>query len=347
MKTGLTVQELAGKVYAEAQRVKDYVATTTMLEMDDSQNIHVQGKGFFKPTDLAHRQMAERLSIPFKYYQKMQTEQPDLLATNVNTWFKKNPEKRLVRTMDGDTPYMRAFLSDRYRPYDNFLVMEGALPVLMQHQDLQVISSEVTENRLYIQAVNQRLQAEVKKGDIIQAGIVLSNSEVGLGSIRVETLLYRLVCLNGAIRPESIRKNHTGKRLGTDEEVAMLYASDTIIADNQAFKLRVRDMMNFAFHSDKFLEAVELMKEATQREIKGTVQDVIETVSTTYGFNTIEQDSILKNFIAGADLTQYGLGNAVTAVANQDDLPYDRIIELERAGGDIFEMNSKAWASIN
>jgi hypothetical protein len=347
MKQGLSINDLAQKVYAESQRAKDYVASTNMLEMDDAFNINVQGIGSYKPTELAHRQMAERLSIPFKYYQKMQTEAPDLLATNVNKWFKKTPEKRLVRTMDAEQPYMRAFLSDRYRPYDNFLVMEGALPVLMQHADLQVMSSEVTENRLYVQAVNKSLQAEIRVGDVVQAGIVLSNSEVGLGSIRVETLIYRLVCMNGAIRPESIRKNHTGKRLGLEDEVSMLYANDTILADNKAFMLRVRDMMNFAFQSEKFLEAVDLMKQSTERQITGTVQDVIETVTTNYGFNTIEKDSILKQLIQGADLTQYGLANAVTATANDVDLPYDRVIELERIGGDIFEMNNKAWASIN
>lgn len=351
MKKGLSIIELAQKVTEQSEKAKDYIANSLLMKMNNEAKIIIKDTGIFAPTELAHNQMAERLGIPAKYYNKMKTETPALLAENVNTWFSKNPEKRLIRTMNSampeKMPSMRAFLSDRYRPYDNFLVMEGALPILMQHKDLEVLSSEITETKLYIQAVNKSLQAEVKVGDVVQAGIVLSNSEVGLGSVRVETLIYRLVCSNGMIRPESIRKNHTGKRLGIEDDVTMLYANDTILADNKAFQLRVHDMMNHAFMSEKFLEAVELMKDSTTREIKGEVNQVIENVSELYGFDAIAKDSILKNLISGGDLTQYGLGNAITATANNETLPYDRVIELERAGGDIFEMPSSKWANLN
>ena len=43
------------------------------------------------------------------------------------------------------------------------------------------------------------LIVEVKQGDTVQAGIIISNSEVGLGSLSLRTFLYRLVCLNGMI----------------------------------------------------------------------------------------------------------------------------------------------------
>jgi hypothetical protein len=36
---------------------------------------------------------------------------------------------------------------------------------------------------MYIKAICPRIQAEVKKGDIVQAGIAISNSEVGMGSV--------------------------------------------------------------------------------------------------------------------------------------------------------------------
>lgn len=63
----------------------------------------------------------------------------------------------------------------------------------------RIASCEVTEGNLYLKVINKAIRAEVKPGDVVQAGFVVSNSEVGLGSLRVEPLVYRLVCSNGLI----------------------------------------------------------------------------------------------------------------------------------------------------
>ena len=60
-------------------------------------------------------------------------------------------------------------------------------------------SCQLTESRMYIKVVNTRLQAEVVPGDIVQSGIIISNSEVGLGSVNIQPLVYRLVCSNGMV----------------------------------------------------------------------------------------------------------------------------------------------------
>ena len=52
------------------------------------------------------------------------------------------------------------------------------------------MSCEVTENRLYLKVVNHRLEMEVRKGDIVQAGVMISNSEVGLGAVSIQPLVY-------------------------------------------------------------------------------------------------------------------------------------------------------------
>ena len=65
---------------------------------------------------------------------------------------------------------------------------------------------------MYIKAVNPRLQAEVSPGDIVQAGVIISNSEVGLGSVSIQPLIYRLVCSNGMVVNEAAaRRNHVGR----------------------------------------------------------------------------------------------------------------------------------------
>src|SRR6185369_9125843 len=107
-----------------------------------------------------------------------------------------------VRTFDNQ---VRAFLSDSYRPLDNFDLAEAVLPKLAG-LGCRVESCEVTESRFYLKAVTERISGEVKKGDVVQAGLVVSNSEVGQGALRIEELDFRLVCLNGMISGTAVRK---------------------------------------------------------------------------------------------------------------------------------------------
>jgi hypothetical protein len=133
----------------------------------------------------------------------MRAEAPFLLGANLGGWLSQSDKRYMVRTLDGTA---RAFLSDRYRRIDNYEIAQATLPIIGGMPDAKVESCEVTENRMYIKVVNPRLEAEVQKGDIVQAGIVISNSEVGLGSVSVMPLVYRLACLNGMI------VNDLGKR---------------------------------------------------------------------------------------------------------------------------------------
>jgi len=53
-------------------------------------------------------------------------------------------------------------------------------------QGARIESCELTDTRMYIKVVNERIQTEVVPGDIVQAGILISNSEVGMGSVSVK-----------------------------------------------------------------------------------------------------------------------------------------------------------------
>jgi hypothetical protein len=115
---------------------------------------------------------------------------------NVDTWLHHEPELRMVRTLDGQA---RAFLSDRYRRLDNYDLREHVLPMLQRLPDARFESTELTPTRLYLKVVTPRVQIEIQPGDIVQAGVVISNSEVGQGTLSVQPLVYRLICRNGLI----------------------------------------------------------------------------------------------------------------------------------------------------
>ena len=63
----------------------------------------VKGKSTeYEVNEVAHQQIAARLNIPYRYYQKMQCDAPDLLDENVNRWLNQNPERRMIRVDDSE-----------------------------------------------------------------------------------------------------------------------------------------------------------------------------------------------------------------------------------------------------
>lgn len=349
MKIGSSLQELAKKLEAEQTHKRDFIAPTTELKFVPEINkekpeamLKVNGHGSFRLNDIAHGQIASRLGIPQKYYDRMRGGAPELLATNVNHWFDTEKEKRMIRTIDGKA---RAFLSDRYRPLDNLDMAQAVLPVLAD-MGVTVQSSELTERKLYIKAVTAKVQAEIKRGDVVQAGIVVSNSEVGLGSVKVEPMIYRLVCSNGLIAADhSMRKYHVGKA-GSEEDLASeFFRDETRKADDKAFWMKVRDVVLGSFNLDLFKGMVESMQISTERIIDVDPVKVVEIVRKEHALPETEGTSILQHLIRGGDLSQYGLLNAVTR-ASQDVQDYDHATELERAGGDILDMDKRGWDAL-
>lgn len=122
MKTGLTIQQMAQELLRQSKAKQDYLVNTGSLSLSvtsDAPQLRVTENGLDKiaPLDIrqtAHRQLGTYLGIPQKYYELMRTDAPELLAYNANYWFSQKNELRTLRTMDGCA---RAFLSNRYAPY--------------------------------------------------------------------------------------------------------------------------------------------------------------------------------------------------------------------------------------
>ena len=176
---------------------------------------------------------------------------------------------------------------------------------------------------------------------------MISNSEVGAGSLRVEPFIYRLVCLNGMIAQDnSFKKYHIGRGYEAGEAVRELLADETRRLDDKVFWMKVQDVVRGAFDQDLFNALVEKMSKATQNKITSEdIPEVVEVTAKTYGFSGDTNSSILRNLIDGGDLSQWGLVNAVTATANQSQ-DYELATDLERAGGKILELGAIEWARL-
>jgi len=349
MKAGRSLQAIAQELERQIETRKDFVAPTEALSIVADTDVRLAGLNG-DPLDIkpyAHRQIAEEVGIPAKYYDRMREAAPALLAQNVNHWFHAEPKRRLVRTLDHD---VRAFLSDRYRPLDNYDLAEVVLPTLQQ-TGCRVESAELTDTRLYIKAILPSLELEVRgsrqRGDVVQAGIVISNSEVGAGAVRIEPLIFRLVCLNGAIAQDAaLRKYHVGKLAELEAGVREMLTTETRRADDRAFWLKVRDVVKAAFDRDVFARIVARMSETTGQRIEGDVQKVVEVTTVKFGLAERVGKSVLSHLIEGGDLSRWGLANAITR-ASQDVDDYDEATALERVGGKVIELAPSEWQDLS
>jgi hypothetical protein len=246
----------------------------------------------------------------------------------------------MIRTLSGST---RAFLSNRYQRIENEEIAAVALHILLGDKNLQVVSAEVTERRLYIQATTSRVVGEVKNGDVVQAGVIISNSEVGQGSVSVQRVIFRLVCLNGLILPDNkYRANHTGARLDNNEA---LWKDDTRQAEDKAVLLKVRDMVQSAMEEAPFQVNLDKMRETTGQRITGNPVKAIEVLSNKLGVTETEQGGILRALIEGGDLSRWGVLNAVTAQAHVAN-DYDRSVEFEAMGAKILDLPQSEWSVV-
>ena len=185
------------------------------------------------------------------------------------------------------------------------------------------------------------MKAEIVPGDIVQAGFVVSNSEIGLGALKVEPLVYRLVCKNGMIsRDYAHKKYHTGRNVEDTDNAYELYSDETLQADDKAYFMKVQDIVSAAVDETKFLLTVDKMRQAKNIKTENNPIETVEVLGDKYLLNKNERASVLRHFIMDRDFSQFGLVNAVTR-SSQDVEDYNRATELERIGGTILEDSVK------
>ena len=346
MKQGLTdIRALAQKIHDQQEQKRDYIVRANALEMTDDGKLDVgggvAGHGAHDVNDHTHDQLAAWTGIGGRYYDAMKAQAPKLLQNNVNHWLKASNDTRMVRTFSNGSRTARAFLSDRYAILDNEVIAGHSLEALADLGNIEFASSEITNKRLYIKMIFPWLEGEVSPGDVVKAGVVIANSEVGAGAAYVDLLLWRQVCTNGAIVQTGLRRAHLGGR----HEDGMIYAADTQTADARAFGLKVRDMVKLAASKERFSDLLAQMKQANAQKVEAEPVKVIERIGKAYGFNDGERDSILRHLVEGGSLNRWGYVNAVTRTA-EDVASYDRATDMERAGGDLITMPQTQFARL-
>ena len=355
MKVGLTLEQLGQELVCQSEVKRDYLVSSDKMTMETYGGLPVlrvlnsAGEDCMEPLELnstAHRQISGYLRIPANYYERMLKEYPELLAHNVNSWLSRTQEVKLLRTLDGTA---RAILSNRYWCVDNLQLLQAAVPVIGNMLGMSVVSCGLTETHMYVKIVSERLRGDVVPGDTIQYGVCITNSEVGMGAIAIQPLLYRLVCTNGMVVGEHLgtggRRVHKGALLTLPGGFRRYYPPDD--THIRGFIEQFQKSLNEALQGAQFGALMDRMRLATQAHIQA--QDLtllLQKIGSAFGLREAEQDCVLNHLLGGQDMTLYGLSCAVTRYA-QDVVSYDRATHLESVGYDIMTMPRRQWEHFN
>ena len=330
MKTAKSIIELAQEIQRQALSKRDFLVPTNVTEVfaNGKQQITFNGN-LYDLSDHALGQIAERVRIPKRYLDIMRLENPELLAHNINDWFQKKPEIRMIRTLDGKA---RAFLSNRYRPLDHLALVEAVFPAL-QAADAKIVSCDITERKMYIKAVIPHI-CELIPGashmgdDHINPSIMISNSEIGLGGLTVLPGLHDPICTNLCFfTSDKYTKFHLGRKV-------------------QSVFAQLKDTIEASLGGEVFKQIVNRVRNARGQVIEEKqVQKVIEVTSKKFSLNEDEKGSVLAYLIERGDLSQWGISSAITR-ASEDVADYDRASELESLGSKIIEFPQNEWRQL-
>ena len=363
-----TLQNLLIKVQEQANRSQDFLAPTNQLQLmtgdrgdgsNVSQIIMEQTGGLptqiLSANEVAFDQIAQRAGLDVRTARRLQQGYSTEFDGLINAIWRKEPAVRMIRAYDNgnNTGMARAFVSDKFKTFDNVHLLQSALPQLMESDaQWKVVNGTVTDKRLYLRLKSELITGEgAAVGDTMALGIGMSNSEVGCGSINVYQMFWTLACLNGMQTEKRTRKSHiTGAR--GDSDTWGLLSDEAKDADNHSLSLQIRDLTAAYASRESFDEVLEKMRQAHADAINGSPQVAVESLGKVLALTKKETASVLDGLLAtigqsgysGQPVTRATMVNAVTAVAHQVDA--DNVDDWQKLGGRVLDLPRSDWQRV-
>jgi hypothetical protein len=256
---------------------------------------------------MAQQSAACRLGIPIHYLRKCP---PEVQAYNMNHWIKKEKNEELFFRWAGEE--VRAIFTPRYRPVDNFEVMEK-LDSLGYGPDTQVQCHLDAEFMLV--SILDGNHAFSVNGDRMTPGVSISNSEVGLASLSIAAFVLRLVCTNGMI---------------SKTEVSASYRHVSLKILNEFPKVLDNVSMELGKQKDQF----RISRESKVANPLAT----IESFNRQFQVGEKEREAVKWGWEQEMGNTMFHIINAYTRGAQFEGLSAEASYRLQKVGGMVLGM---------
>jgi hypothetical protein len=291
----------------------------------------------FYLTSHAKGQLLERAGIPGRFADNLMAwGQGDLLVSNMTRLLPiVSPEAILVREVGGT---VKAALSASYKRMDASPIFESFTEAAMKF-GLVPYKGEVSDTRAYLSFLKAEVR-EIAPGEHVVFGVELRSSDYGNGALEVNQIVVRLLCTNGMIGSDMLRKVHLGRRFdaGSFGEADTIRLSQrTVELDTAALRSGVKDVVRSLPQHMTSLE--ELLRARASAEVslpqaiagltkRGLGKETTEKVKALYEQTGLPVEAVPTN--PGA----WRLSNVLSMLANGTQDP-DAAHDLNAAAWDI------------
>ena len=291
----------------------------------------------YEPTRTLHNGIATRLGIPGNYYRFLQAEHLDMLDYNVSELFMRQQSKQvMLRTFENGLQHGigRALLSDHYKVIDNLDILTATIEAIDDCKfKIGIQSCDITENKMYVRFDVPNAIAELKRNgkvnEMVMAGFILSNSEVGQGTFLVHPRLTVLRCTNGMIVDKGkIAQRHLGSQMDFVGKIE--WSQATRQREMALIQSQIRDAV-IAYAQPSFL--TDILNEISEKGNKELINpsNTVTKIGYHLAFSEERRTQLFDKFIHDGDNTRFGLVQAVTAMAHDELTDPDTRFQLESA----------------
>jgi hypothetical protein len=299
-----------GEVNDRVQKMSEFCLDRTVkvkrIEFPDLQNVRIEGVPY-PMRSLAQKSICYRLGIPFEYLRRCPAE---IQSENLNYWIRQEKNERLFfRFKDMD---VRAIFTLRYRPVDNFQVMDRLEN--LGYGPATKVQVNLDEEFLSLSIPNGRQTFEVN-GDRIMPGISIANSEVGLSSLKISAFFLRLICTNGMVAKTEISAayRHVSLKILDEFPTVMQEVSSQLSRQRDQFRL----------------------------SIQSRVDDPLATIknfSRQFQLGKLEEEAVDWGYGREPGHNMFSVVNAYTRAAQFPKLSAESVYRLQAAGGQILAL---------
>jgi len=371
-----TLEDMLTVIKAQNDMKQDYIAPTNQLQfrtIESEDRVHGlnhsqiimeasngEGTKILNVNQHCFDQIAQKAEIATPTARRLQQNYPREMDNLINAIWQKENSKRMVRTFentnslspfnfDNHTGTARAFLSDKFKTFDNSDLLESALPTLGESDaSWKIVNYANTDKKLYIRLKSEVIQSDAGLNDLMAHGIGISNSETGSGSVSVFGIAWTLACLNGMQTENVTRKAHiTSAR---DGDTWNVLTDETKRADNHSLKLQLRDIVSSYASREAFDENIEKMKRAKEDVVNVPISESVENLGKVLTLSKKETSNVLDGLLKTIGQSGYEqnqkvnratLVNACTAVGNTADP--DNVDFWQRLGGKVLNLGKTDW----